>query len=390
MENAVNILCETDREFWCHTLSRMAVPVLSNMSKGMLTKRMPIEYSSTWDGRHKQVAYLECFGRLMAGLAPWLSLPEDETLEGRQRKQLREWALQSYTNAVDPDSPDLLFWEGELQPLVDAAYLAHSFLRGYEQLWVPLSLQTKQRYIERFKRLRRIAPPYNNWLMFPAIIETFLLVAGETYDLYRITFAINKMEEWYVGDGWYSDGPLFAFDYYNSYVIHPMYVECLETLVEFLNPSYLPLYQKALKRMQRYGCILERLISPEGYFPVVGRSATYRTAVFQPLAMLALNEELPQSLSCGQVRTALTAVFKKMFEGEQNFTSDGYLTLGVNGYQPHIVDYYTNTGSLYIASLGFLPLGLPASHAFWSSLAESWTSQKVWFGADARVDRKFV
>ena len=146
------------------------------------------------------------------------SLPEDETPEGRQRKQLREWVLQSYANAVDPDSPDLLFWEGELQPLVDAAYLAHSFLRGYEQLWVPLSLQTKQRYIERFKRLRRIAPPYNNWLMFPAIIETFLLVAGETYDLYRITLAINKMEEWYVGDGWYSDGPLFAFDYYNSYV----------------------------------------------------------------------------------------------------------------------------------------------------------------------------
>ncbi len=39
---------------------------------------------------------------------------------------------------------------------------------------------------------------------------------------------------------------------------HPMYVECLETLAEFLSPSYLPLYEKALKRMQRYGYILER------------------------------------------------------------------------------------------------------------------------------------
>lgn len=390
MSNITNIPYKTDRDFWCHTLYRMAAPVLSNMSKGMLKKHMPIEYSRTWDGRNRQVAYLECFGRLMAGLAPWVSLPEDETPEGGRRKQLREWALQSYANVVDPDSPDLLFWEGELQPLVDAAYLAHSFLRGYEQLWVPLSLQTKQRYIERFKRLRRITPPYNNWLMFPAIIETFLLVAGEAYDLYRITLAVNKMEEWYVGDGWYSDGAHFAFDYYSSYVIHPMYVECLETLTEFLNPSYLSLYEKALKRMQRYGCILERLISPEGYFPVVGRSATYRTAVFQPLAMLALNEELPQSLSCGQVRTALTAVFRKMFEGEQNFTSDGYLTLGVNGYQPHVVDYYTNTGSLYMASLGFLPLGLPASHSFWTSQAELWTSQKIWSGADIGVDRKFI
>lgn len=154
MENIVNASYKTDREFWCHTLYCIAAPVLSNMSEGMLRERMPVEYSHTWDGRNKQVAYMECFGRLMAGLASWLSLPEDETQEGGQRKQLVEWALRSYTNAVDPDSPDFLFWEGELQPLVDAAYLAHSFLRGYEKLWIPLTPQTKQRYIERFKRLR--------------------------------------------------------------------------------------------------------------------------------------------------------------------------------------------------------------------------------------------
>lgn len=390
MNDITNVSYTSAREFWCHTLYRIAAPVLSNMGKGMLKKRMPVEYSHTWDGRNKPVAYMECFGRLMAGLAPWLSLPEDETPEGGQRKQLYEWALRSYASAVDPNSPDLLFWEGELQPLVDAAYLAHSFLRGYEQLWIPLSSQTKSHYIERFKKLRQITPPYNNWLMFPAIIETFLLVAGEAYDLYRITLAVNKMEEWYVGDGWYSDGAHFAFDYYSSYVIHPMYVECLETLVEFFGSSYLPLYRNALKRMQRYGCILERLISPEGYFPTIGRSATYRTAVFQPLAMLALNDELPQSLSYGQVRAALTAVFRRMFDGTQNFTPDGYLTLGVNGYQPHIVDYYTNTGSLYITSLSFLPLGLSASHSFWTSKAEPWTSQIIWSGADAGVDQKFI
>ena len=233
MSNITNIPYKTDREFGCHILYRMASPVLSNMSKGILKKRMPIEYSRTWDERNKQVAYMKCFGRMMAILAPWLSLPEDETLEGKQRKQLREWTLQACTNAVDPDSPDLLFWEGELQPLVDVAYFTHSFLRGCDQLWIPLSPQRKQRCIDRFKRLCQITPPYNNWLMFPAIIETFLLVAGEAYDLYRITLAVNKMEEWYVGDGWYSDGAHFAFDYYSSYVIHPMYVECLETLAEF-------------------------------------------------------------------------------------------------------------------------------------------------------------
>ena len=67
---------------------------------------------------------MECFGRLMSGIAPWLSLPDDDTEEGKMRKQLREWALKSYAHAVDPDSPDYLLWRNEGQPLVDAAYIA--------------------------------------------------------------------------------------------------------------------------------------------------------------------------------------------------------------------------------------------------------------------------
>lgn len=72
---------------------------------------MLVEVSPTWDGRNKKVTYMECFGRLMAGLAPWISLPDDDTAEGIQRKQLREWALKSYVQAVDPESPDYLCGE---------------------------------------------------------------------------------------------------------------------------------------------------------------------------------------------------------------------------------------------------------------------------------------
>ena len=49
---------------------RMAAPVLSNMSEGLLKQNMLVELSPTWDGRDKNVTYMECFGRLMAGLAP--------------------------------------------------------------------------------------------------------------------------------------------------------------------------------------------------------------------------------------------------------------------------------------------------------------------------------
>lgn len=382
-----------DRELWCDILYRMAAPVLSNMSEGKLQENMLVELSPTWDGRDKRVTYMECFGRLMAGLAPWLSLPDDDTEESKQRKQLREWALKSYAHAVNPESKDYLLWRKEGQPLVDAAYIAESFLRGYDALWTPLDSLTKQRYIKEFTQLRRVNPPYTNWLLFSSTIECFLKKAGAREDSYRITSALRKVEEWYVGDGWYSDGPDFAFDFYNSFVLHPMYVECLEVVADGGKKSGWNLkadnFNRGIKRMQRFGIILERFVSPEGAFPVFGRSITYRTAVLQPLALLAWRGWLPKELPNGQIRAAMTAVMNRMFGDNRNFNEKGFLTLGFNGSQPHISDWYTNNGSLYMASLAFLPLGLPAEHPFWTDASQAWTSKKAWGGEEFPKDHAY-
>ncbi len=384
---------KSDRELWAGILYQMAAPVLSNMSEGKLQENMLVELSPTWDGRDKRVTYMECFGRLMAGLAPWLSLPDDDTAEGKQRKQLREWALKSYAQSVDPESKDYLLWRKEGQPLVDAAYIAESFLRGYDALWVPLDDLTKQRYIAEFQQLRRVDPPYTNWLLFSSTVECFLKKAGAQTDYYRITSALRKVDEWYVGDGWYSDGEDFAFDYYNSFVIHPMYVECLEVMTNGGKQNIWNVkggnFPNVLKRMQRFGMILERFVSPEGTFPVFGRSITYRTGVLQPLALLSLRGWLPKELPAGQVRAAMTAVIQRMFGDNRNFNAEGYLTLGFNGSQPNISDWYTNNGSLYLASLAFLPLGLPADAPFWTDAPQPWTSKKAWGGEDFPKDHVY-
>lgn len=384
---------KSDRELWAGILYQMAAPVLSNMSEGKLQENMLVELSPTWDGRDKRVTYMECFGRLMAGLAPWLSLPDDDTAEGKQRKQLREWALKSYAQSVDPESKDYLLWRKEGQPLVDAAYIAESFLRGYDALWVPLDDLTKQRYIAEFQQLRRVDPPYTNWLLFSSTVECFLKKAGAQTDYYRITSALRKVDEWYVGDGWYSDGEDFAFDYYNSFVIHPMYVECLEVMTNGGKQNIWNVkggnFPNALKRMQRFGMILERFVSPEGTFPVFGRSITYRTGVLQPLALLSFRGWLPKELPAGQVRAAMTAVIQRMFGDNRNFNAEGYLTLGFNGSQPNISDWYTNNGSLYLASLAFLPLGLPADAPFWTDAPQPWTSKKAWGGEDFPKDHAY-
>jgi len=368
---------ENDRSYWVDILNRISTPILCNMSKGELIKNMPLELSPIWDGRNPKVGYLEAFARLMAGISPFLSLPDEDTAEGIIRKQLREWALQSYTNAVDPESPDYLLWDEHGQVLVDAAYLAESFWRAPEQLWEPLDSVTKERYINHFIALRKFVPVYSNWILFPAVIETFLLQIGVPADQFRIDMALHKIEEWYVGDGWYSDGPNFAFDYYNSYAIQPMYLEILSFF-----PSKKKQYLFALKRMQRFSEHLERFISPEGSFPIFGRSITYRMGVFQPLALLALQELLPENLPEGQVRSALTCVMKRLYNLPGVFNNESFLRLGFADYQPNSADFYTNTGSLYMTSLALLPLGLPTNHSFWESSMQDWTSLRAWSGKD--------
>ena len=373
----------SDRQYWCQQAYKMAQPVLENMAKGELQKNMLLEVSPNWDGRSKKVAYMECFGRLMAGIAPWLSLPDDDTPEGKQRRQLRTWALASYKNAVDPQSPDYLAWRGHGQTLVDAAYVAESFIRGFEALWEPLDTVTKRRYVEEFTQLRRVDPPYTNWFLFSSTIESFLAKIKAPYDEFRVNTACRKVEEWYVGDGWYSDGSEFAFDYYSSYVFHPMYLETLQNMVDARASTRLD-YQKyrdrELRRAQKFAIILERFISPEGTFPVFGRSTPYRLAAMQPLALMAWYQQLPKDLSNGQVRAALTQTMHRMFDHQNNYNAAGFLTIGFCGAQPGTADWYTNNGSLYMCSLCFMPLGLPADAAFWTDAPQPWTQVKAWGG----------
>lgn len=210
---------------------------------------------------------------------------------------------------------------------------------------------------------------------------------GEESDPGRINIARYKIKEWYVGDGWYSDGPKFSMDYYNDFVIHPMYVDMLKVLLKNNKVSQSE-YDEALKRMIRHSEFSERIIAPDGTFPAFGRSVTYRTAAFQSLAQVALMEKLPKHILPAQVRCCLTAVYKNMFEGNQNFDKAGWLVLGFNGHQPEIADSYTSTGSLYMATLGFLTLGLPADNKFWTDPPTKWTSQQAWGGQKVNKDYK--
>lgn len=375
------------REYWVSVLIKIADPVLKNLSKGQLRAKMPVDCK---EEKRKEVAHLEAFGRTLAGIAPWLELGPDKTAEGKLRAIYIDLTRKALANAVDPTSPDFLNFSAKhgQQPLVDAAFLAQGLLRGYTQLWEPLDPQTKVNLVNALKSSRSIKPGENNWLLFSAIIEAFLLKSGNSGDMAPITYALNEHESWYKGDGTYGDGADFHWDYYNSFVIQPMILDITKVLKNHESAQVIS-YEKALKRAQRYAAIQERMISPEGTFPAMGRSLVYRFGAFQVLSQIALLKELPADVSPAQVRSGLSLVIYRLMKAPNTFDAQGWLKFGLFGYQPSIGEYYITTGSLYLCSVGLLPLGLPANDPFWTSPAQDWTSKKVWKGMDLPADHAY-
>ena len=81
-------------------------------------------------------------------------------------------------------------------------------------------------------------------------------------------------------------------DYYNSFVIHPMLLDILEIMQKH-NKGETDLYKKEQLRFSRYAEQQERMISPDGAYPVIGRSIAYRFGTFHVLSTAALKDLLP-------------------------------------------------------------------------------------------------
>ena len=372
-----------DRELWVGIMRRLADPVLTNLANGALKARMPVEQAAGTDRR--SVTHLEAFGRLMAGMAPWLELPPDASIEGRARVEYAELARRALARAVDPGSPDAMNFTRDRQPLVDAAFLAQGLLRAPRVLCDELTTATKRQLITALESTRAIVPGFNNWLLFSATVEAGLKILGAAWDRVRVDYALREHEQWYKGDGTYGDGPAFHWDYYNSFVIHPMLTDVLAACKDE-SPAWQEIGAREALRAKRYAAVQERLVAPDGSFPAIGRSIAYRCGAFHLLAQSALRHTLPEGVSPAQVRGALTAVIRRTLEAPETFDPNGWLRIGFCGHQPGIGEQYISTGSLYLCSVGLLPLGLPVSDEFWSAPPQPWTSVKAWSGQAFPID----
>jgi hypothetical protein len=373
-----------DRIYWVSTLQKIAYPIINNLSKGSLRKNMPYESNSD---EGQKFAYFSAFARVFNGIAPWIELGADTSEEGKVREKYTRLTISAISNAVNPNSNDNIFVVEPKQSLVDVALFAQGLLRAKNQIWLNLPMEIQARIIRELKNTRIIAPYENHWLLFTSMIEATLLEFTGECDKERLTYAIYKFrDDFYAGDAIYSNGEDFEVGYYNSLVIHPMLNDILAVMRKYglQDGEFLDVQ---LMRSSRLSSQLERIISPEGTYPLLGKSLAYRCGIFHLLSQAALLKILPRNISPAQVRCALTKVMKRQFKGNQNFNSEGWLICGLNASQDELCEDNINTGTIYACCAVFLPLGLEKEDEFWQAPDEEWSSLKAWNGHQIPTDQ---
>jgi hypothetical protein len=310
-----------------------------------------INHGSTNYGQLR--CWIEAFARPFWGLAPLAA--------GGGRSEL--WAIcrEGLTNGTDPAHPE--FWgllEDYDQLSVEMVPLAISLALAPEVFWMPLRLETRARLVAWLNQVSEHRVPDSNWLTFPVLVNVALKRLGVNHDLGAVEDCLARLEEFYVYDGWYSDGVTDRRDYYISFSIHfalLIYSHFMETE----DPGRVAMYRE---RAAAFANHFIYWFTAEGAALPFGRSLTYRFAqgAFWGALAFADLEALPWGVIKGLYLRHLRHWFRLPI-----CSSDGLLSIGYAYPNLLMSEYYNGPGSPYWAMKAFLPLSLSQQHPFWTS-----------------------
>ncbi|MFD9117155.1 DUF2264 domain-containing protein [Streptomyces bottropensis] len=253
--------------------------------------------------------------------------------------------------------------EDRTQPLVEAASIAFALRVTRDLLWDRLDDAVQQRAAAWLGDALTAEPWPCNWELFPVTVGGFLEEIGHEPETARrvIDQRLDRIEQWYLGDGWYTDGDGRKFDYYNGWAMH-LYPVLHAWLAQ--DDRLLAHYGDRLStHLDDYA----RLFGGDGAPLHQGRSLTYRFATTVPLWLGALTGRTP--LSPGQTRRLASGALK-YFLDRGAVDEHGLLSLGWHGPDSTVLQGYSGPASPYWASKGFLGLLLPPDHEVWTATEE--------------------
>lgn len=263
-------------------------------------------------------------------------------------------------NGTDPEHPE--YWEGFWdydQRFVEMAAIASGLIFTPEILWDPLSEKAKEHLANWLYGINEHFIPECNWQFFMILVNVALKKRGRRYSEECLRAGLERIESYYLGDGWYRDGASAQKDYYISFAMH----------------YYGLLYAKAMEEEEPERCAVFReraeifaqdfiyWFDENGSALPYGRSLSYRfgQGAFWSAYLFAGLDGIPLEVVKG-----ILARHLEWWSGQQMFDRDGILTIGYAYPNLTMAERYNAPGSPYWGMKTLLCLALPDTHPFWN------------------------
>ncbi len=268
------------------------------------------------------------------------------------------------TAGTDPDGDETWPEIAERsQPMVEAASIAIGLHETRRWIWDRLDGKVQQRVVDWFSGFIGNRTVDNNWRLFQVVSEQFLSSVGAPYRQSDIDGGLDRIEDWYLGDGWYTDGDGRSFDYYNGWAMHfypLLWARIAHAGGRVTDRGRVAAYHDRLRQfLDGY----QHFFGSDGAPVHQGRSLTYRFASAAPVWMGALTDSTP--LAPGLTRRLASGALRHFVD---RGAPDGQGLLRLGWYESFlpVTQAYSGPASPYWASKGFLGLLLPAGHPVWT------------------------
>ncbi|MFD1176607.1 DUF2264 domain-containing protein [Paenibacillus puldeungensis] len=332
---------------------QLTEPLKEHYSKG----RARLQLGAAGAGYSAQIAEMEGFSRVFWGMVPFLA--------GGGETSLWEMCLEGIRNGTNPEHEE--YWGAVNdydQRLVEMAVFGYALAWIPERIWQPLNAQEKHNLYAWLDQINHHPCHDCNWLFFHVLVNVGFRKVGLPYDQEQLERNLNRIDEFYLDDGWYSDGPGGHSDYYVPFALH-YYGLLYAKLMEKEDPERADRFKE---RAAKFAMEFLQWFSPDGSALPYGRSLTYRFA--QSAFWCALAYAEVQVLSPGIIKGLVLRNLRWWF-GQPIFDSGGLLTVGYAYPNLVMAETYNSPGSPYWALKSFLPLTFPENHPFWQAEEEA-------------------
>jgi hypothetical protein len=330
----------------------MFVPLKPYFSPG--SARVSLGITAAHYDNH--AAALEGFARPLWGLAPL-------AMGGGS---FDDWEIyrRGLSNGVNPEHPE--YWGTPRdydQRLVEMAAIGWALAAVPNEIWDPLDSQARDNLARWLAIINRVEIVDNNWLFFRVLVNLGLANVGAEHNVLTMNAALDRLEQFYLGDGWYSDGLTVQRDYYVPFAMH-YYSLMYAKLAQNSDPERAHRFRG---RAKQFAQDFIYWFDADGAALPFGRSLTYRFAqgAFWGALAFADVEALPWGIIKGLALRHL-----RWWSRQPIFASDGTLSIGYAYPNLNMAEQYNAPGSPYWAMKFFLPLALPESHPFWQATEE--------------------